>query len=139
MKLSRIGSMQLDEFTSSFYPEKVKPMKTLFVCSANRCRSKTAHEFFKFKLKLHPELEWDSCGSRVDYVEATKQIFPDAKLLSNELIDWADQIICFEHEHGIAVRKIIPDKKNIVVWDLPDIYDYAGTDLISILNRVDFI
>jgi predicted protein tyrosine phosphatase len=60
--------------------------KILFVCSANRSRSRTAERIYA----NHPGLEVKSAG--VDCLEAPTPV-------SKELLQWADVILCMEKRH----------------------------------------
>jgi predicted protein tyrosine phosphatase len=82
-------------------------------------------------------LVFDSCGTNPEYVKATKSIFPDAKVVSRDLIDWADKVVCMESEHSIGIKKIVPEKK-CIIWNLPDTFDFFDRNLIEILNKIDF-
>jgi predicted protein tyrosine phosphatase len=64
-------------------------------------------------------------------------------LIDENLILWADEIVCADEEHrmdvnsycalaGINLKQL---KKNVVVLGIPDIYDYRDPKLIEIINK----
>ena len=103
--------------------------KILFVCSANKQRSKTAEDYFSQKLKT---FAFDSAGTnhKICRKEATQP-------LTFELMKWADLVIVMEEKH----RKIILEnggsefKKKIKVLGIPDIFKYYQKELIELLEQ----
>jgi len=99
-------------------------MKVLFICTANRIRSRGAEAWFK---RMFPDHEFKSCGTSKVAVDNCKAMFPDAQVLTPELIDWADKLVFLERVHQRdAIKRFgsetISDKEN-EVWDLPDEFD----------------
>ena len=115
-------------------------MNILFVCTANRYRSRTAMEFFRMKYThMHSEWKFDSCGTNPVYVEETKKWFPDASVLTDQLMWWADVIVCMEESHKVRVDQLISrmpaDKPvKVKVLGFGDDFIYMSTDLIRMLN-----
>ena len=99
-------------------------MKVLFICRANRIRSRGAEAWFKERF---PTEEFKSCGTDKSWVSITQDTFPDAQALSRELIEWADKLVFMERmNQRDAIKKFgddaIMDKIN-EVWGLEDIFD----------------
>jgi len=104
-------------------------MKTLFICSANKQRSKTAEDFFAQK---YPENKFLSAGTNVKICrkEGTTE-------LTEDLLEWADKVYVMEKKHLDQIKKHTGSKyyKKIKVLDIPDIYKYYDADLITILEE----
>ncbi len=66
-------------------------MKTLFICSANKQRSKTAEAYFARK---HPEYNFKSAGTNIKICrkEGTTE-------LTEDLLQWADKVYVMEKKH----------------------------------------
>lgn len=114
-------------------------MKILFVCTANRVRSRGAAAWFD---KQFPEHEFDSCGTFEDAVENTKITFPGAQMITRELINWADKIVFMEREHLTQTLHLISpfilDDKKFEVWDLPDNFNtYNSPNLIKCFEALE--
>jgi predicted protein tyrosine phosphatase len=125
------------------------------VCAANRLRSRTAMLFYKMKYNSDSkdkfntnirdietgqicDYKFDSCRLNPFFVEGTKQIFSDAKLINEDLINWADKIICFEEAQYKTILKICEAmnvNKIVSLWKLDDVYDYMDTKLIDYFNK----
>ena len=103
-------------------------MKTLFICSANKQRSKTAENYFAEK---HFEHEFRSAGTnnKICRKEGTTE-------LSEELLEWADKVYVMEKKHLDQIQKHTGSKyySKINVLDIPDIYKYYDAGLIKILD-----
>lgn len=104
-------------------------MKTLFICSANKQRSKTAEDFF---FQKYPEHEFLSAGtnSKICRKEGTTE-------LTEDLLEWADKVYVMEKKHLDQIQKHTGSNyySKIKVLDIPDIYKYYDTDLIAILEK----
>ena len=99
----------------------------LFVCSANKERSKTAEDYFS---GLYPEINFSSCGTNIRYCkkEGTNPI-------SKELIVWSDVIFVMENKHAKLVKQhssLKPGNK-IIVLGVEDVYTYYQKELIAVL------
>lgn len=104
-------------------------MKVLFVCSANKQRSKTAEDHFSIK---YPEHEFLSAGTnkKICQQEGTT-------LLDDELLTWADIVFAMEEKHRTIIRQC-SDGNNlgkIRVLKISDIYKYNSPLLIEILEE----
>lgn len=103
--------------------------KILFVCSANKQRSKTVSDYFSEKLT---EYEFDSAGTNRKICNK-KGIQP----LTTELMIWADIVIVMEERH----RKLIIQnggsefRKKINVLSIPDRFKYYQKELIVLLEQ----
>lgn len=101
----------------------------LFVCSANKQRSKTAEDYFSSK---YVDFEFISAGtnSKICEQEGTNP-------LTMDLLDQADLIFVMENNHKKEVKNFINGqfKKEIIVLDIKDVYKYYQTELIEILEK----
>ena len=108
---------------------KTTILRFLFICSANKQRSKTAEDFFSQKYSEH---EFLSAGtnSKICRKEGTTE-------LTEDLLEWADRVYVMEKKHLDQIRKHNGSKyySIINVLDIPDIYKYYDTDLIAILEE----
>jgi predicted protein tyrosine phosphatase len=103
--------------------------KILFVCSANKQRSKTASDYFSEKLT---SFEFDSAGTnhKICNKEGTQP-------LTVELMNWADLVIVMEERH----RKLIVQNggsefgNKISVLSIPDRFKYYQKELIDLLEQ----
>lgn len=101
----------------------------LFVCSANKQRSKTAADYFSEKLT---NFIFDSAGTnhKICNQEGTQP-------LTFDLMEWADLVIVMEEKH----RKIIIEnggskfRKKISVLSIPDRFKYYQKELIELLEQ----
>lgn len=104
-------------------------MKTLFICSANKQRSKTAEDFFSQKYPVH---EFLSAGTntKICRKEGTTE-------LTEDLLEWADKVYVMEKKHLDQIKKHTGSKyySKIKMLDIPDIYKYYDADLIAILGE----
>ena len=112
--------------------------KILFVCTANRYRSRTAYELFKDT----PKYDVSSCGLNKFYVNDTiKYVWPHAKHFDKSLFEWADVVYGMEnnHENDIIKRAIAGhwdvDLKKIINLNIDDIYEYNDPVLVSLLKE----
>lgn len=106
--------------------------KILFVCSANKQRSKTAEDYFS---ERNPDFEYFSAGTNLNLCEKEGT----NALTENDLID-ADLIFVMENKHFQQIKNNTGSKylKKIEVLNIPDIYKYFQKELIEILkNKVE--
>lgn len=108
-------------------------MKYLFICSANKQRSKTAEDYFAERFPGH---EFLSAGtnSKICRQEGTIE-------LTEDLLEWADKVYVMEKKHLDQIKKHTGSKyyPKIKVLDIADIYKYYDSNLITILeNKVSF-
>lgn len=104
-------------------------MKHLFICSANKQRSKTAEDFFAQKYSKH---EFLSAGTntKICRKEGTTE-------LTEDLLEWADKVYVMEKKHCDQIKKHTGSKyySKIEVLNIRDIYKYYDTDLIAVLEE----
>jgi predicted protein tyrosine phosphatase len=101
--------------------EKEEKLKILFVCTANRMRSKTAEKIYKN-------------DERFIVKSAGVADFADVPL-SLELLNWADYVVVMEEEHIERIRESYPrfflhKHEQILCLDIPDIYNFMDEDLV---------
>jgi predicted protein tyrosine phosphatase len=99
--------------------------KLLFICNQNQNRSKTAEDLFKAKYVVN------SAGFYCDDTTETK-------IVTREMMQWADVIFVFERMHIEEIRKRFPGEylsKIIVNLDIPDVYRYGNPELRVILMK----
>jgi predicted protein tyrosine phosphatase len=98
--------------------------KVLFVCTANVSRSPTAEGLFQ---------GWDGV-----WEAKSAGILPDprGRLLTQELVDWADLIIVMELIHSEYITshfQCSPDK--IRILNVADKYSRDDPELVTVLRR----
>lgn len=101
----------------------------LFVCSANKQRSKTADDYFSEK---YPDLHFDSAGTnlKICHQEGTNP-------LTEELVGWADVIFVMEKRHKDQINLHTSERysKKIKVLNIPDRFKYYQKELIELLEE----
>jgi predicted protein tyrosine phosphatase len=98
--------------------------KVLFVCTANLQRSPTAEKHFQNWGEL-----WEAKSAGIMPV-------PEGKPLSQELVDWADIVICMEPEHAEYLEANFHcDPTKLKVLNIEDIYSRYDPELIRQLER----
>jgi predicted protein tyrosine phosphatase len=99
--------------------------RVLCVCSAGILRSATAAHI----LSAPPyNLNTRNAGT------ASYALIP----VTEDLIQWADYIICMEPEHEVYVRNKMMDwsyNKPIMTLHIEDIYEYRNPDLIKLIEE----
>ena len=108
--------------------------KILFVCTANRYRSRTSHELFE----NNPNLDVKSCGCIEFYVRDTKRFYWDkAQTISQELLEDADKIYVMEKFHLEHISNNFGDmfEHKITNLNIDDIYEHNDPELIEILKE----
>ncbi|APQ18601.1 phosphotyrosine protein phosphatase [Maribacter hydrothermalis] len=104
-------------------------MRILFICSANKQRSKTAEDYFASKF---PEHEFLSAGtnSKICRKEGTTE-------LTEVLLEWADKVYAMEKKHLDQIQKHTGSKyyTKVTVLNIPDIYGYYDKGLLKILDE----
>ena len=104
-------------------------MKTLlFVCSANKDRSKTAEDYFSVQ---YPNLQFDSAGTN----KKTCNQF-GTNYISVEQLDWADIVFVMEQKHLKAIKEMFGNSyfNKITILNIKDVYKYGSQDLIELLK-----
>ncbi len=98
--------------------------RVLCVCSAGILRSATAAHI----LCQHPyHFNTRNVGT------ASYALIP----LTEDVIQWADEIVCMEAEHEVKVRDMMIEamyNKPIVTLDIEDIYEYRDPKLIKLIQ-----
>ncbi|MAW94499.1 MULTISPECIES: phosphotyrosine protein phosphatase [unclassified Leeuwenhoekiella] len=104
-------------------------MNHLFICSANKQRSKTAEDYFAAR---YPDLEILSAGTnlRLCRQESTTP-------LSEDLLQWADHIWVMETRHRDHIKKSFGSTyySKITVLHIQDHYPYYDPELIRLLEE----
>lgn len=101
----------------------------LFICSANKQRSKTAEDYFSEK---HHELNFISAGTNIKICERE-----GTNPLTIEILELADLVFVMENTHKKEVKNFINGKfkKELIVLNISDIYKYYQKELIDILEE----
>lgn len=102
-------------------------MKILFVCSANKDRSKTAEDYFSGE---YPKIEFISAGTNI---KICKQ--EGTNPLTEDILKWAERVYVMEEKHRQWIKANIKGKYDykITVLGVMDIYKYEQKELIDIL------
>ncbi|MFW6117788.1 MAG: phosphotyrosine protein phosphatase [Thermoproteota archaeon] len=96
-------------------------MNVLFVCTGNMDRSPTAADLLTGKEGFQVE----SAGT---WIHARRRV-------SQEVLNWADQIFAMEERHKDLILNVDPSiKDKIVVLDIPDNYHKKDPELVRILK-----
>jgi predicted protein tyrosine phosphatase len=100
----------------------------LFVCSANKDRSKTAEDYFS---KQYNNLSFDSAGTNKNTCNKL-----GTNYISEEQLDLADKVFVMESKHLKAIKEVFGHKyyNKISVLNINDIYKYGSKELIEILK-----
>ena len=106
---------------------KPKP-KLLFICSCNISRSRTAEDMFadsdKYEVKSAGFLMFDERSGQ---------------LVTQELVDWADQIFLMDEKHDKHLSKLKNgfniENKTVILLGIPDIYNRGNKNLKRILRN----
>lgn len=103
--------------------------KFLFICSANKQRSKTAEDYFSAE---YPDLAFQSCGTNIKICERE-----GTNPLSEEMLDWADVIFVMENKHAKLIRQYSANQysKKMVILSIEDKYNYYQKELLELLIR----
>jgi predicted protein tyrosine phosphatase len=104
-------------------------MKILFICSANKQRSKTAEDYFASKYSSH---EFLSAGTNLKLCrkEGTTE-------LTEDLLKWADKVYVMEKRHLEQIQNHTGSRyySKTKVLAIPDIYKYYDSVLIELLEE----
>jgi predicted protein tyrosine phosphatase len=103
-------------------------MNVLFICSANKLRSKTADDYFSLK---YPAINFQSAGT--NYKTCIKE---GTTLLEEWMMDWADVVYVMENKHKNEIMKHVGSKyhKKIIILNIPDNYKYYQKELIQLFE-----
>lgn len=99
----------------------------LFVCSANKQRSKTAEDYFS---EIYSDLSFSSAGTNIKLCQKE-----GTNPLSEINLQNADLIFVMETKHKNQINLKTKNKysKKIETLNIPDIYKYYQNELIEIL------
>ena len=101
----------------------------LFVCSANKDRSKTAEDHFSEK---YPGFYFLSAGTNQKICEQEGTSF-----LTDDMLDWASRVYVMEEKHRQWIKTHFKHNygQKIVVLNIPDVYQYFQKELIVLLDQ----
>jgi len=104
-------------------------MNILFICSANKDRSKTAEDYFS---EQYSDINFDSAGTNKKLCNQLGTNF-----ISNDQLDWADKIYVMEQKHHKAIKENFNKSysNKITILNIKDIFKYGSKDLIHILEE----
>jgi predicted protein tyrosine phosphatase len=101
-----------------------RPIKILFVCTANRMRSRTAEQLYR--------------NDRRFSVKSAGTGFFAQRVIDEDLVSWADHIIVMERYHEEKIRRKFTkqrDRMKIHCLGIPDIYYFMDPALVSIIQE----
>ncbi len=100
----------------------------LFICSANKDRSKTAEDHFS---TCYPDLSFNSAGTNKNICNRL-----GTNYITKEQLDTADIIFAMEQKHVDIINKIFSNNyfNKIKVLHIKDVYKYGSKELIDILE-----
>ena len=99
----------------------------LFICSANKDRSRSAEDYFREK---HPQHSFDSAGTNEKICFQLGTSF-----LNVEQLAWADVIFVMEKKHKEFALNLAKSKKKIQILGIADRYAYYQKELLEILDQ----
>ena len=104
-------------------------MKILFVCSANKHRSKTAEAYFS---KSIPDMEFDSAGTNHTVCDKEGTV-----KLEEKHLEWADKVVVMEAHHQNLINRHTKFRyqDKISALHIPDEYEYMDSELIATLEE----
>ncbi len=99
----------------------------LFVCSANKQRSKTGEDYFS---EVYTDLNFMSAGTNIKLCEKE-----GTTPLTEDLLEWSDIIFAMEDKHRQFIKQHTSNKYNnkLIVLNINDVYKYYQKELIEIL------
>jgi predicted protein tyrosine phosphatase len=102
-------------------------MNILFLCTANKQRSKTAEELFDAADKSH---QYKSAGVSAKYVAKA-----GSSLCTLEILQWADKIYVFEDSHIKRLQKYTGDRflSKVTNLQIKDEYQYFQRELVLLI------
>lgn len=101
----------------------------LFVCSANKDRSKTAEDYFSAQYK-----DYNFLSAGTNY-KICMQL--GTTLLEDFLLDWATAIFVMEKKHAAFIKQMDTNNYSakVTVLGIKDVYKYFDKTLITILDE----
>lgn len=99
----------------------------LFVCSANKERSKTAEDYFS---GFYPNINFNSCDTNIKLCQKE-----GTHALTESWLEWADAIFVMERKHAKLVKQYSPLKtgSKMIILGIADVYTYYQKELIAVL------
>ena len=106
------------------------PMKKiLFICSANKDRSRTAEDYFTPKFLNY---QFDSAGTNQKICNQLGTTF-----ITEEQLRWATEVYVMEEKHYVAIRSLFGNNysNKIKILNIKDVYKYGDNDLKNVLEN----
>ena len=103
--------------------------RILFICSANKQRSKTAEDYFSSK---YADFHFISAGTNIKMCERE-----GTNPITIAILEQSDLIFVMENSHKKEVKDFINGKfkKELIVLNIPDLYKYYQKELIELLEE----
>ena len=100
----------------------------LFICSANKDRSKTAEDYFSSQ---YPNFTFDSAGTKKTTCNKLATSY-----LNKEQLEIADHVFVMENKHLQAIKETFGNSyyNKVTVLNINDVYKYGSKTLIEILK-----
>lgn len=100
-------------------------MNILFLCTANKHRSKTAEDYFRAQCPNH---RFKSAGLSQKFCEQF-----GTTLCSGEMLEWADRIFVMEERHKDRIAEYTGDihLNKITILHIEDIYQHMQIELLE--------
>jgi len=100
----------------------------LFVCSANKQRSKTAEDYFS---EHYPDIRFQSAGTNIKLCQKE-----GANPLEEIMLHNTDLIFVMKNKHKSEIKQMTGQQysEKIIVMNIPDIYKYYDKKLIEIFR-----
>jgi predicted protein tyrosine phosphatase len=100
-------------------------MNVLFICTANKLRSRTAEDHFTEK---YPIINFMSAGTDQKTCMSLR-----TTPLEEYMLEWADIIYVMENTHKNKIAK--EHHAKVKVLGIPDDYEYNQKELIDLLEK----
>jgi len=102
--------------------------KILFICSANKDRSRTAEDYFS---ETNPNCVFDSAGTNQKLCNQLGTSY-----IQENQLEWADLIYVMELKHHDAIKSLFGNKysSKVTVLGIKDVYKYGSRDLKDLLQ-----
>ena len=104
-------------------------MNILFICTANRDRSRTAEHIFQ---EIYPEINFNSAG-----IDQELCLMYNGEYVQYQMCDNADRIICMEDHHAQYILKKFGDLllNKVEILGVEDNEEYMSRILIKELKE----
>jgi len=109
----------------------LRPMRVLFVCRGNVCRSRVGEQIFQV-------LSW-SVARRGEHEARSAGVDPDpgGRPVTSRDLAWANVVCVMEPEHEAYIRKHWPaHAPKVRVLGIPDVYEPDDPELRDLLTEV---